>query len=48
MYFETVRNGRSRSSKVIDSVPIESAYATSYWSSIVTLKHRRTKDPNWS
>jgi len=28
---------RSRSSKVIDLLPIENAYATSYWSLIITL-----------
>ena len=36
-----VSNGPSRSSKFVDFgtklLPIESAYATSYWSSIVTL-----------
>jgi len=36
VFRNTVRNGPSRSSKVVDLAPIESAYATSYWSSIVT------------
>jgi len=35
--FETVHNGPSKSSKVLILAPIESVYATFYWSSIVTL-----------
>jgi len=37
VFWNRVRNSRSRSSKVIDFGRINSAHATSYWSSIATL-----------